>query len=133
MKIGYDAKRALNNNSGLGNYSRYIIHSANKYSEHDLYLFSPKAQQSHLDDLKQLQSVEMVFPKSKNKLLGAYWRSFGQIKDIEKLKLDVFHGLSNELPLSIKKSTVAKIVTIHDLIFLRFPELYKSFDRKNLQ
>jgi glycosyltransferase involved in cell wall biosynthesis len=130
MKIGYDAKRALNNNSGLGNYSRYIIHSADKFSEHKLYLFTPKAEQRHLDDLIHLSSVELVTPKSKNKLLGSYWRSFGQVKDINKLELDVFHGLSNELPLSIKKSRVAKVVTIHDLIFLRFPKLYKPLDRK---
>lgn len=130
MKIGYDAKRALNNNSGLGNYSRYIIHSADKFSNHELYLFSPKANVRHSEDLNSLSSVKMVTPKSKNKLVGAYWRSFGQVKDIDKLKLDVFHGLSNELPLSIKKSTVAKVVTIHDLIFLRFPELYKPLDRK---
>ncbi len=130
MKIGFDAKRALNNNSGLGNYSRYIIHSADKYSKHQLYLFSPKAQQRHTDDLSNLQAVTFVSPKSKNKLVGAYWRSFGQVKDIKNLELDVFHGLSNELPLSIKKSSVAKVVTIHDLIFLRFPELYKPLDRK---
>ena len=130
MKIGYDAKRALNNNSGLGNYSRYIIHSANKLSKHSIYLFSPKANDRYYSDLNILSSVKMVSPKSKNKLVGAYWRSFGQVKEIDKLELDVFHGLSNELPLSIKKSKVAKVVTIHDLIFLRFPKLYKPLDRK---
>lgn len=130
MKIGYDAKRALNNNSGLGNYSRYIIYSADKFSDHELFLFSPKAEQRHLNDLNKLPSVRFVTPKFSNKLYGTYWRSFGQVKDIEKLKLDVFHGLSNELPLSIKKSSVAKVVTIHDLIFLRYPSLYKPLDRK---
>lgn len=130
MKIGYDAKRALNNNSGLGNYSRFMIHSANKLSDHRLYLFSPKSEARHYQNLSQLEAVEFVQPKFKNKLFGAWWRSFGQIKDVEKHRLDVFHGLSNELPLSISKSSVKKIVTIHDLIFLRFPELYKPLDRK---
>ena len=27
MRIGFDAKRAFNNNTGLGNYSRFIIES----------------------------------------------------------------------------------------------------------
>ena len=130
MRVGYDAKRALNNNSGLGNYSRYIIHSANKFSDYELFLFSPKSEKRHLDELNKLSSVHIIAPKSRNKLLGAYWRSFGQVKDVKKLKLDVFHGLSNELPFSIKKSSVAKVVTIHDLIFLRFPDLYKPLDRK---
>jgi glycosyltransferase involved in cell wall biosynthesis len=36
----------------------------------------------------------------------------------------LFHGLSNELPIGIEKSGVKTIVTIHDLIFERFPEYY---------
>ena len=32
--------------------------------------------------------------------------------------------------MGIEKSQIKSAVTIHDLIFLRLPELYKSFDRK---
>ena len=40
-----------------------------------------------------------------------------------------YHGLSAELPRKIHKiSGLKKIVTIHDLIFLRYPKLYSSFD-----
>ena len=42
----------------------------------------------------------------------------------------VTHGLSNELPANILKSGIKTIVTIHDLIFLRFPECYPFIDRK---
>jgi glycosyltransferase involved in cell wall biosynthesis len=50
-------------------------------------------------------------------------------KDISGQKLDLFHGLSNELPRNIKESGVKSVVTIHDLIFLRYPHLYKRIDR----
>jgi len=50
-------------------------------------------------------------------------------KDIERNKIQIFHGLSNELPLDIKRSQAKSIVTIHDLIFLRYPNLYKRADR----
>ena len=34
------------------------------------------------------------------------------------------------LPLNIHQSEVKSIVTIHDLIFLRYPQYYHSIDRK---
>jgi glycosyltransferase involved in cell wall biosynthesis len=42
--------------------------------------------------------------------------------------VDIFHGLSGELPVS--KLKMPKVVTMHDLIFMRFPEYYATFDRK---
>lgn len=133
MRIGFDAKRAFNNNSGLGNYSRYIIDSAQRLSDDELYLFTPKTEAQHLSKYQGKESINLQLPAYKNKIYGAYWRSKGQVKDFEKLDLDVFHGLSNELPMSISKSKVGKVVTVHDLIFLRFPELYKPLDRKIYQ
>jgi glycosyltransferase involved in cell wall biosynthesis len=52
---------------------------------------------------------------------------------VQELKADrirLYHGLSNELPLGIERSGVASVVTIHDLIFERFPELYPPIDRR---
>jgi glycosyltransferase involved in cell wall biosynthesis len=43
--------------------------------------------------------------------------------------MDIFHGLSNELPDGVHKSEVPAIVTIHDLIFMRFPQFYRAVDR----
>ena len=42
MRIGFDAKRAYHNNTGLGNYSRDLIRGlANKYREDQYVLFTP--------------------------------------------------------------------------------------------
>jgi glycosyltransferase involved in cell wall biosynthesis len=38
--------------------------------------------------------------------------------------------LSNEIPFSLKKAGIQSVVTIHDLIFLRYPEYYTFIDRK---
>ncbi len=55
-------------------------------------------------------------------------------KDIVQNGIHVYHGLSNELPyhISICKSQIANfrsVVTIHDLIFKRFPQYYPVVDR----
>ena len=51
-------------------------------------------------------------------------------REAKKLGVDVFHGMSMELPKGIKKRNIPAILSVHDLIFLRFPELYKGIDRK---
>lgn len=46
----------------------------------------------------------------------------------EDLEADIFHGLSNEIPYGLKRNPF-RVVTIHDLIFLRMPETYNRIDR----
>ena len=126
-KIGFDAKRAFFNRSGLGNYSRTIIRSLEEfYPETELFLFSPEKSEKLF---KAGKSSRVIVPQFPAKLIPSLWRSYGIHSLVKKFKLDVYHGLSHELPKGIEKSTAKKIVSIHDLIFLRYPEFYKSFDR----
>ena len=47
MKIGFDGKRAVQNFTGLGNYSRYLIEILNRYFPENKYLlYAPKKQES---------------------------------------------------------------------------------------
>jgi glycosyltransferase involved in cell wall biosynthesis len=61
--------------------------------------------------------------------IKSYWRSYGVIKNVVKDKIDLFHGLSNEIPYGLKKAGIPTVVTIHDLIFIRYPEYYPLLDR----
>jgi glycosyltransferase involved in cell wall biosynthesis len=58
------------------------------------------------------------------------WRLRGIVADLRRDGIGLYHGLSNELPLGIESSGVASVVTIHDLIFERHPELYPALDRR---
>lgn len=50
--------------------------------------------------------------------------------DLIRDRIDLFHGLSNELPFTIRKASRTKsVVTIHDLIFLHLPYCYPLIDR----
>jgi glycosyltransferase involved in cell wall biosynthesis len=132
MNIGYDAKRAFLNKSGLGNYSRTIILSMLKYfPDCHQTLFTPKTKDDAFENFIRLQAqVKIIEPNGLlSKPLGSIWRSIYLGKEIKNEKCEVFHGLSNELPLNVLKYSGKKIVTIHDLIFLRYPHLYGRFDR----
>jgi glycosyltransferase involved in cell wall biosynthesis len=129
MRIGFDAKRAFNNQTGLGNYSRFVIEALSPIQPPggglEYLLYTPKVKNS-----AWLDSFDHNFAIKTSPLgMGGLWRSWLINDDLKKDNVDVFHGLSNEIPFGINKSGVKSVVTIHDLIFLRYPELYPSVDR----
>ena len=123
MNIGFDAKRLFNNSTGLGNYSRTLVRNLSQYHpQNDYHLYSPKITNQSFDT-KDFQI------HTKQKGLDAIWRSWSMSKDWDRTGLQIYHGLSNELPFSNKGKTKT-IVTIHDLIFEVLPKTYKWTDRK---
>ncbi len=123
MKIGFDAKRAFFNRSGLGNYSRWFIDALTQFhAEHEYYLFKPKDKQGV--DFEGLAKCKVVTPQNYLKSLPSVWRSYGMVKESAFKELDIYHGLSHELPIGINKTKVKSVVTMHDAIFMRFPELF---------
>lgn len=130
MRIGYDGKRAANNLTGLGNYSRSLIeHLAQQFPENQYFIYTPKIK----DKLRSLplfskSNIHLALPKKgKSKL---FWRSSGIKEQLLHDQLDLFHGLSHEIPLGLHRTGIKGIVTIHDLIFLRLPKYYKFVDRQ---
>lgn len=128
MNIAFDAKRAFLNASGLGNYSRSLIKSLSQnFPQHQYSLFTPQTSSNNFaQNIVKQKKISIIEPA--NKTFSAYWRSFGITNQLK--NIDVYHGLSNELPFNIKLFKGKKIVTIHDLIFLRHPKLYPIIDRE---
>jgi glycosyltransferase involved in cell wall biosynthesis len=130
MRIGFDAKRAFYNRSGLGNYSRNLINSLMKSESEDSYfLFTPKIKRRITLASETERSAIIITPSGLfHKVFTSLWRGTLIVSDIRKCKIDLFHGLSHELPFGITKTGTKTVVTIHDLIFLRFPEFYGPFN-----
>ncbi|NQD72204.1 glycosyltransferase family 4 protein [Sphingobacterium shayense] len=127
MRIGYDAKRYFNNSSGLGNYSRDLIRSMHEYyPDNDYILYTTKSKPTIDASHLQIRTPRKSFL---NKIFPSYWRSRGIIEYLQNDDIQVYHGLSGEIPIGIHKTEIRSVVTIHDLIFIRYPELYKPLDR----
>lgn len=122
MKVGFDAKRLFHNHTGLGSYSRLLVKGLSKIdSEIQILLFAKNPKESrYYDAFKQLTII------SSSKLL---WRSWRMKSDILRHGCDIYHGLSHELPVGIHRNKIKTVVTIHDVIFKIYPELYPWFDR----
>ena len=104
MKIGFDAKRYYHNQTGLGNYSRTLV-----------------------------GGLQKLFPDNEYVLYdeSSLTRTFSLGKKAAKDGCDIYHGLSNEIPfdLSTGKRPLS-VVTIHDVAWLTFPDMYHWADRK---
>lgn len=143
MNIGFDAKRAAQNRTGLGNYSRFVIRIlSEKFAGNQYHLYTPKPHRMpYLQEIPTLKHLFLHFPPQGIwSRLRSLWRVWGITKDIQKDGIQIFHGLSNELPLNIgtpeqrKMKTGGKgckyIVTVHDLIFIHTPQYYHWIDRQ---
>lgn len=124
MNIAFDAKRAFQNNTGLGNYSRTLISSlATYYPMHNYFLYAPK-----LTGMFNT-SLETVLPQKRlHRWFKGAWRSKYVVGELMHKKIDIYHGLSHEIPFGIHKSGVKSVVTMHDLIFERYPGQYNPID-----
>ena len=128
MRIGFDAKRAFYNRSGLGNYSRDLILSLlEHYPDNEYFLYTPSLKNS-ISFLPENKVAIGLPPGNPGKLRQSFWRSFRLAEQARKDKIEIYHGLSNEIPGNIGRNGVKSVVTIHDLIFLRYPQWYNPID-----
>ena len=130
MRIGFDAKRVFHNTTGLGNYSRDLLQILSSFYPNNKYLlYNPKKRTN--DRYTLASNNKEIFPKSKFwKKLSSLWRQRAIVTQLKEDEVVIYHGLSGELPKGLEKTNIKKIVTIHDLIFVRYPKLYSFFDRK---
>lgn len=101
-RIGYDAKRYYHNKTGLGNYSRTLVH--------DVTTLRP--------------DTDAVLYDSKT-----WERTFRLGRKAASEGCQLFHGLSNELPRDIVKAGIPSVVTMHDVAWRTFPDMYTMIDR----
>ena len=132
MNIGFDAKRAAQNRTGLGNYSRFVVRILSQQEPaNGLHLYVPNRRRTRfLSEIPTLGSLHVHYPgKAAWRRMGSLWRVWGVATDLGRDGIDLYHGLSNELPLNIRQAGCRSVVTIHDLIFIHCPEYYHPIDR----
>lgn len=133
MRLGFDGKRATQNFRGLGNYSRGLIEGLLDYSQEEIFLYTPVVTDERAKRwLKEHESPRLHVREPEGLIdqkLSSLWRTFSIVNDLKKDNLDLYHGLSHEIPVGIDGAKFKSVVTIHDLIFLRYPEFFPLIDR----
>lgn len=127
MKIGFDAKRLYNNFTGLGNHSRTTIDILTRYyPDNEYLLYTPKIKDDAVvEPYLKKENCSTITPTGL--LKGSAWRTLSMGREASHAGVQLFHGLSNEIPVGL---TVPSVVTIHDVAFRTFPDMYHWQDIK---
>lgn len=129
MKIGFDAKRLFCNFTGLGNHSRTTIDILGaEYPETQMYLYTPRLTLNPTTQpYTTRRNCHLRTPQGIVK--GSLWRTMAVSREAQRDGIDLWHGLSNELPMGLKSRHIPSVVTIHDVAFHTFPDMYHRHDR----
>lgn len=132
MIVGLDAKRIVRNGTGLGSYGRTLVNDLIRLGNDQLELRLYTPDEGHASLRSQIiEGVPFCYPSGHpSALRKAWWRSRSIVSDLVRDGVQVYHGLSGELPMGLRKAGIRGIVTIHDLIFMRHPEYYHWLDTK---
>lgn len=115
LRVGFDAVRALGNSTGLGNYSRRVLAGLRAADPAlDLVLYSPP-------------------PRWKAWGLRSYWRSFRLGRQAAQDRVELYHGLSHEIPRDLPRTGIPSVVSFLDLLWVRFPGLFRRPDRASYE
>ncbi len=132
MLVGLDGKRAVENNTGLGNYSRYAVNIMSvAFPGTRFRLYAPRERDNdRLRPLLDRENVEIAYARTSFGGFGrALWRTVDMPVTLGREGVTVYHGLSNELPLTIGR-VCPSVVTIHDIIYRRCKADYSAIDRR---
>lgn len=128
MRIGVDAKRIFLNATGLGNYGRTLLDTlAMTFPEESYWLFTPRVTGRWSPPAGAAATV--VTPQGGAlRCLPWLWRSAFVAEAAAARGVGLYHGLSGELPLGIRRTGIRTVVTVHDVIFERYPAQYSPVD-----
>ena len=131
--IGFDAKYANADTTRRGNYSRFIIRAIASACPENAYfrLYTPKRlPNAEYDQLEELQNVESMEPDgSLWRKLSWFWQFIRVTKDAKRGDVELYHGLANRLPFGLARRDIRSVVTIHDLMHIRYPKQFNIFER----
>src|SRR5215213_9337406 len=115
--------------AGVSNYSRHLLTALGRLVDEEAvphrftaFLHAPDFAATGIEAQRASQQLEQP-------LLRIAWEQSVLPLALAHIQADVVHGLVNVLPLATQRPGV---VTVHDLSFLRLPELFPPFKRAYL-
>ena len=112
----------FHNASGLGQYSRaYVYEEMQSNPDHEFFLYTPKPGFHPLFNKAQIRTSPSR--------LYAYWRRKSIVNDLIRDNIDIYHGLSQEIPIGLGETKIFSRVTIHDMLAFSHKYLFPWPDR----
>ena len=133
MRIGFDGKKAVSNLTGIGNYSRRVANAlaARLGTDDELLLYVPS--RMNVEAVSRLDGRVSLRAGHGSGWRYQLWRALRQWHAVKADGMDIYHGLSNELPWRVNDAGCRSVVTVHDLIFMRHPQWFSMTARTLLR
>ena len=134
INVGFESKRLFSSMTGFGAYSRTLVKGlAKHYPENRYFLLpdqsharisqEPNFHRSDIQTVLSLDAVSVLYPPNNKSF---YWKLLGAMQQLRSNNIDIYHGLTNQLPHSIRRLNIPLVITIHDLSYLHYPELCRN-------
>lgn len=131
-RLGFDAIRALHNRTGLGNYARLVLAGlAEAAPDRELHLYTPRQAESRFARLPEMVAGQTHAPDSPWRLPLArnLWRTFRLGRDAARDGIELYHGLTQELPRDLPGTGIRSVLTVPDLLYVTQPHRFGTIDR----
>lgn len=130
-RIGFDAIRALRNTTGLGNYARGVLRGLHQLDPAlQIHLYAPDQGRAEFRDLAgELDATLHLRPARIDPLSRVLWRTFRLGRAAAQDQVQLYHGLTHEIPRDLPATGVPSVVSFADLIYEKFPRYFPVIDR----
>ncbi len=118
MKIGVDGRLLSRPLTGIGRYTFEMCQRLSLEKNISLFLYSPAP---YICSLHEFSRSTLQHNHCKGSLQRQFWEKFFLPRTLRKDPPDIFWGPAHRLP-PFLPAAVAKIVTIHDLVWREWPE-----------
>ncbi len=135
-RIGFDAVRALRNSTGLGNYARRVLRGLLAAGTGlEGHLFSPAPARPPYARLPEELGASLHLPPAawRQPGLSTWWRTFRLGRRAAASGIELYHGLTHEIPRDLPRTGVPSVLSVADLLWERYPGLYPRVDRRSYQ
>lgn len=122
VTIGFDARHAIEGDTALSSYSRYVIEAmAATCPRHGYFRLYAESLSSNADyqALAQRHNVEAMLPDGRLwRKMAWLWRLYAIGRDLERGDVELYHSLDEHLPYGLGRRNIRSVVTIHSLDYL---------------
>ena len=132
LTIALESKRLFDSLTGFGTYCRTLISDLANYFPENRYILVAHEPYSVLSKrptfcspevgrIVNLDTVDIMFPPDRGNI---FWKVMGARQKLHGENVNVYHGLTQQVPRSIRGVKIPKILSVHDLIYRYFPKLF---------